>query len=127
MRCRIAKIDKKHFKTCYEFKIWGSKSNRFKNWCKDDYLIFLVAGSICAVSQVSDLPLYSEKSLWESGIYPFRIPISFVKLNECLINDHVKNILKAEWGNHYGWGIRNQQLIEGTNADKLIKHLLNHG
>jgi hypothetical protein len=60
----------------------------------------------------------------DDGIFPYRIPIKFCQIlpgsDRIPILGEVREILVSEWGNSYGWGILNQQLITGSQAEKII-------
>ncbi len=42
MRLRLTKIDEFQFLTCVKHQVWGSKTNRFKQWQRGDYLAIIV-------------------------------------------------------------------------------------
>ncbi len=124
LRLRITKVDEYQFLSCLKHSLWGSKSARFKNWQKGDYLVFIVDKALSGYAEVSGEPFQSHEKVWDDGTFPYRIPIKFRQIipkNERIpILGEVRDILVKQWGNSYGWGILNQQLITNSAAEKLM-------
>jgi len=124
VRLRITKVDEYQFLSCLKHSLWGSRSARFKNWQKGDYLLFIVDKALSGYAEVSGEPFQSNEKVWDDGLFPYRIPIKFrqilPKSERIPILGEVRDILVAQWGNSYGWGILNQQLITNSAAEKLI-------
>lgn len=124
MRLRITKVDEYQFLSCLKHSLWGSKSARFKNWQKGDYLVFIVDKALTGYAEISGEPFQSQEKVWDDGLFPYRIPIKFrqilAKGNRIPILGEVREILVSEWGNSYGWGILNQQLITDLPAEKIM-------
>ena len=124
VRLRITKVDEYQFLSCLKHSLWGSKSARFKNWQKGDYLVFIVNKSLSGYAQVSGDPFTSREIVWDDGLFPYRIPIKFkyilTKSDRIPVLGEIRDILVLEWGNTYGWGILNQKLISDAPAEKII-------
>jgi hypothetical protein len=124
LRVRITKVDEYQFLSCLKHSLWGSKSARFKRWQKGDYLVFIVDKSLAGFAEVSGEPFQSHEKVWDDGVFPYRIPVKFryiLSKNERIpILGEVREILVAQWGNSYGWGILNQQLLTESPAERII-------
>ena len=124
MRLRITKVDEYQFLSCLKHSLWGSKSARFKDWQKGDYLVFIVDKALSGYTEVSGEPFQSNEKVWDDGLFPYRIPIKFCQIlaknDRIPILGEIRNVLVSKWGNRYGWGILNQQLITNSTAEKLI-------
>jgi len=42
IRLRLTAIDEYQYLTCLKYSLWGSKSERFRDWQKGDHLAFIV-------------------------------------------------------------------------------------
>jgi hypothetical protein len=125
LRLRITKVDERQFLLCLKHSVWGSRSARFKDWHKGDFLVVMVNKALAGLGTVSGTPFYSEAPVWDNGpIYPYRIPIKFLHIlkqdQRPLVLGEVREILTSVWGPTYGWGIMNQSVIEGPQAEALI-------
>jgi hypothetical protein len=124
MRLRLSSIDEFQLLTCLKHGLWGSKSDRFSEWEQGDYLLLTVSKSLAALTQVAGKPFKSTEKVWDNGLYPYRIPIKFLIVIDpaarpLLLGD-IRDVLTSVWGPTYGWGILNQQLLEGDAAAKLV-------
>lgn len=129
LRLRVTKVDEHQFLLCLKHSLWGSKSARFKDWREGDFLIVMVNKAIAGLGTVSGKPFYSEAPVWDNGpIYPYRIPIKFVHIlkqeQRPMVLGEVREILTSVWGPTYGWGIMNQSVIEGSQAEALINTII---
>ena len=103
--------------------VWGSDIDRFSDWKKGDILAFKVGKSLAGIAEVTGEAFFSEKRIWQTGFYPFRIPIKFTHF--LAVEDRpelvgaIREALIREWGKYYGWGILKQILMSG-NASKVI-------
>lgn len=77
-RLRLTEISEYQYLTCLEHSLWGSKLPRFKDWQLGDYLVFIVDKALAGLAEITGQPFRSEKKIWDSNIYPYRIPIKFV-------------------------------------------------
>jgi len=77
MRVRLTKVDEFQFLTCLKNQVWGSNSPRFKDWKEGDFFVFIVDKTTAAPAEVSGEPYVSRKLLWNSGLFPHRIPLKF--------------------------------------------------
>jgi len=104
--------------------LWGSKSDRFGEWEEGDYLLLTVSKSLAALAQIAGKPFKSDEKVWDNGLYPYRIPINFLiavdPAARPLLLGEIRDVLTSVWGPTYGWGILNQQLLEGDAAGKLV-------
>ena len=125
LRLRITKVDEYQFLTCLKTALWGSKSARFRDWQENDYLVFIVDKAVAGFAVVSGKPFHSTDMIWDNGLFPYRIPIKFTHIltkdNRVPILGDVREVLTSTWGPNYGWGILTQNIIEGKQAETLIK------
>jgi hypothetical protein len=126
MRLRFAKVPQDHLEKCAELGLWGSNLARFAQWNKGDFLAFKVDNRIAALATVSGESYCAGDEVWDSGIYPFRIPIRFERIipisNRPKFSE-IQSELKQIWGPSYGWGIMTQVLVKGPPAEKIIKFI----
>jgi hypothetical protein len=124
LRLRITKVDEYQFLSCLKHSLWGSKSARFSNWQKGDLLVFIVEKALSGYAEVTGLPFQSNEKVWDNGLFPYRVPIKFkytlAKDQRIPILGEIRDILISKWGNSYGWGILNQQLITDSAAEKIV-------
>ncbi len=127
MRIRITSVDELQFLLCIQYGFWGSKSARFKDWEKGDYLAILVDKAVAGLAQVSGEPIQSRERIWTKDVYPHRIPVKFLRAtlpdNRLRVLGEIRDELTSEWGPSYGWGILNQRVIEGVRAEKLVRFI----
>ena len=104
--------------------LWGAKMDRFGEWKQGDYLLLTVNKSLAALAQIAGKPFKSDNEIWDNGLYPYRIPIRFLIVlrphDRPLLLGEIRDVLTSVWGPTYGWGILNQQLLEGDVAEKLV-------
>lgn len=131
MRLRITKVDEYQLLTCIKNNVWGSKNARFKQWELGDYLAIIVDRDIAALAQVSGPPYESQESVWDNGLFPHRIPISFVHAafpkNRRPVLGKIRDALMEAWGvspQYYGWGILNQRLLDGEHAHIIVNEII---
>jgi hypothetical protein len=124
MRLRLSAIDEFQLLTCFKFGLWGAKTDRFGEWQQGDYLLLTVNKSLAALAEVAGKPFKSNERVWDNGLYPYRIPIRFLNVaqpqDRPLLLGEIRDVLTSVWGPIYGWGILNQQLLEGDAAEKLV-------
>lgn len=124
MRLRITKIDEYQFLSCLKHSLWGSSTARFRDWQKGDLLVFIVDKALAGYAEVSGESFRSDEIVWDDGLFPFRISMKFrhiLNKNQRIpILGEIRDILISEWGNRYGWGILNQQLLTGSPAQRII-------
>jgi hypothetical protein len=98
--------------------------DRFGEWQQGDYLLLAVNKSLAALAQIAGKPFKSNERVWDNGLYPYRIPIRFLNVVQPqarpLLLGEIRDVLTSVWGPTYGWGILNQQLLEGDVAEKLV-------
>lgn len=123
MRARTTKIDEFQFLTCIESGLWGSNSARFKDWRVDDVLYFLVGNALAGYARVSGNPFKSQEPVWDNGVFPHRIALSF---EHVLLPDHrppnvgdVRSILTTAYQSDWGLGLVNQWLMKPEAAESL--------
>lgn len=128
-RLRLAKIDEYQFLSCITHGIWGSEIDRFSRWELGELLAFKVDNALAGMAVVTGEPYVSTTIVWESGLYPFRLPIRFVHVLSP--NDRpefvgeLRDTVISEWGKNYGWGILRQALLVGPTAATLISAITN--
>lgn len=124
MRLRITKVDEYQFLTCLKYSLWGSRSARFKDWQKGDYLAFIVDKALIGYAEISGEPFRSDEQVWDNGLFPYRIPLKFHQIlttnDRIPILGEIRDILISAWGNRYGWGILNQQVLTDSAAERII-------
>jgi hypothetical protein len=125
IRLRLTKIDEYQFLTCLKHSLWGSKSERFKDWQQGDYLAFIVDKTLAGLAEVAGKPFKSKQKVWDKDIYPYRITIKFVHVlaveQRIPILGEVREILTSAWGPRYGWGILNQHILTDMAAETIVK------
>ena len=124
MRLRLVAVDELQFLTCLKHQLWGSKSARFKEWQAGDCLIFIVDRAVAGLAEITGEPYVSKDKVWDNGIFPYRIPI---KMTHAMLRDNrppilgqIRDVLTSAWGTVYGWGIRNQQLLQDKAAETIV-------
>jgi hypothetical protein len=125
MRVRLTKIDELQFLTCLQHRVWGSKTDRFKDWRAGDHLVFRVDKGVAGYAEVVGEPYVSKAHVWETGIYPHRIPLKFVHAihpdNRPPVLGEVRDALTAAWGPGYGYGILAQLVLPEMAGETIIK------
>ena len=127
MNVRIVKVDELQFLICLKNAIWASNFCSFKKWLSGDKLVFTVDKKIAATAIVIGDYYYNDEFLWDNGLFPHRIRISFdyvvCKAERKPVND-VKELLINSWGKSYGWGIQNQTPLNLQDGNKLLGNLI---
>src|SRR5688500_10013656 len=130
MRLRVTSVDEYQFLTCVKHQVWGSKSARFSTWEEGDYLAILVNKAVAGLGVVSGEPYTSKQKVWDNGVFPHRIDIKFTHAflteNRRPVLGPIRDVLIAAWGPKYGFGILNQQLVEGDAAETVINIIKGH-
>lgn len=125
MRLRLTKVDEYQFLISVKNKVWGSKLDRFGDWQVGDFLAITVDKNFAALGEVMGKPYVSDQIVWDNGLFPHRIDLHFTNAlqseNRLPILGEVRDALTSAWGPSYGWGIRNQQVLEGLSAETVIK------
>ena len=125
MRLCITKVDEFQFLTCVKHSVWGSEPARFKEWNVGDYLTITVDKAIAGLAEVAGEPYLSKKIIWYNGAFPHRIDLKFTHIffpqNRLPLLGEIREALTSTWGPVYGWCIRNQQVLEGSAAETIIK------
>lgn len=125
---RLTKIDEYQLLTCLKHNLWGSKSARFRTWRKGDKIAVIVDKGLAALAEVSGEPFESREKVWDNGLFPHRIKISFTHVlaakDRPPILGEVRDTLTKEWGPRYGWAILNQQVLESPSSDLVAKAIL---
>lgn len=128
MRLRLTKIDEFQFLTCLKHQIWGSKKARFKEWKVGDYLAFIVDKAIAGLAKVTGTPFVSNEIIWDNGLYPNRIPVTFHHVmlphNRPPILGEIRDAITSEWGLGYGWGIVNQWVLPENSSQTIINAII---
>lgn len=124
MKVRVASVDEYQFLTCLKYGLWGANTRRSVNWEPGDMLIFSVNKKITALAQVIGEPFTSSDIIWDDGLYPYRVKLSFVHVlsENCRIpvDGEVKALLINSWGTNYGIGILNKTPLSKDAAKDLI-------
>jgi len=129
MRLRLATLDDLQFLRCLQHGLWGTGQPRgIKNWLEGDMLALIVKKRITGLAQVTGKPFFSEKEVWDNGLFPNRIRIKFLHVMEVShrlpIEGPVRDALTASWGRYYGWGILNKQLLSEKAAGEIVKQIV---
>ncbi len=124
MRLRITKVDEYQLLTCVKHDLWGSHTARFGQWKPGDLLAVIVEGKLAALGRVEGKPFKSDLVVWDNGRFPHRIKVVFDHFLETgsrpAVLGGIRDMLTAKWGPKYGWGILNQQLLEGQDAEMVV-------
>jgi hypothetical protein len=127
MRVRLNKVDEYQFLTCFKHGLWGANKQRFKEWKIGDFLVFLVDKKVTAYAEVVSKPFISQETVWDNGLFPHRIKLKFISIlsydNRLPILGEIRDSLIEAWGNSYGWGILNQQLLPEKSSEILINSI----
>jgi hypothetical protein len=122
-RARATKIDEYQFLTCLQHGLWGSKSARFKDWLIGDLLFFLVDNAVAGYAVVSGKPFKSSEPVWDNGVFPHRIPLTF---DHALLLGHrppnlgdLRAILTTAYQSDWGLGLVNQWLMKSEAAESI--------
>jgi hypothetical protein len=125
VRLRITKVDEYQFLSCLKNSLWGSRSARFKDWQKGDYIAFIVDKTLAGYAEMSGEYYRSNEQVWDNGLFPWRIPIKFhqvlAKSDRIPILGEIRDVLISAWGNSYGWGILNQSVLTNSAANKVLR------
>lgn len=124
LRLRMSKVDEYQFLTCVKNSLWGSRTDRFKDWQEGDQLIIFVGKYLAGLGHVSGKRYKSDDQVWDNDLFPNRIPVTF---DVVLLPEHRPPILGpirdalaiAFPAGGYGLGILNQRLV-GEPAAKLM-------
>src|SRR5260370_4252887 len=76
-RLRMTKVDEYQFLTCVKHSVWGSKTGRFKEWHVGDLLVIFIGKFLAGLGHVTGPAYKSSDQVWDNGLFPHRIPISF--------------------------------------------------
>lgn len=125
MRLRLTKIDEYQFLTCLKHGLWGSKSSRFSDWYQGDKFVIIVDKSLAALAEVADSAFESQDTVWDNGLFPYRIPLRFIhvlapKDRPPILGD-VRDVLMKQWGTKYGFRILNQEVLESPASDVVVQ------
>ncbi len=125
MRLRITKVDEYQFLTCVKNAVWGSEAARFSDWKIGDFLAITAEKAIAGLAEVAGEPYFSKKPVWDNGIFPHRILLKFTHVflhrNRHPLLGEIRDVLTSAWGPNYGWGIRNQRVLEGRPAEIILR------
>ncbi|MED2869540.1 AAA family ATPase [Bacillus thuringiensis] len=123
IRMRAVSVKESQFITCLKNNVWGSNNSHLKNWYIGDYIVFIVDKEIVALAKVSGEQFKSDNLIWNNGDYPFRLPISFIKVlsykDRLAVKGEIKELLQGEWQN-YGIPIRNKLLLPNNSSESLL-------
>lgn len=125
LRLRMSKVDEYQFLTCVKRSLWGSKTDRFKDWLEGDFLVIFVGKYLAGLGHVSGKRYKSEDQVWDNGLFPHRIPMTF---HIVLLPDHRPPILGpirdalaiAFPSGGYGLGILNQRPVPEPAAQLIV-------
>ena len=127
MRLRLTSIDEFQFLTCLKNEIWGSKTNRFKEWREGDYLVIIVNKSIAGIGEIMGKSFKSDTPVWDNGLFPYRISVKFIhamhKNNRPPVLGKLRDVITSAFGYNYGLGILNQVLIESDYAKIIYEEI----
>src|SRR5690348_11460441 len=77
LRLRMSKVDEYQFLTCVKNSLWGSRTDRFKDWQEGDRLVIFVGKYLAGLGHVSGKRYKSEDQVWDNDLFPHRIPVTF--------------------------------------------------
>lgn len=125
LRLRMTKVDEYQFLTCVKHSLWGSKTDRFREWHVGDLLVIFVDKFLAGLGRVSGPTYKASDQVWDNGLFPHRIPIKFEVV---LLPDHRPPILgpirdalaTAFPSGGYGLGILNQLLVPSEAARQVV-------
>ena len=126
---RLIKVnDEYQLLACLKHEIWGANRNRFGKWEKGEYLAFIVDNGIAALAKVNGGQFISKTPIWENGVFPFRIPIKFLRFlppenRPSHREGEIIEAIRDEAGYLYGWVIMGQHKLS-QNVSKIILNTL---
>lgn len=126
MNVRIVKVDELQFLICLKNGVWASNFNSFKKWLSGDKIVFSVEKRFAASATVLGNYHYDDEFLWDNGLFPHRIKISFdyiVPKDKRIEVSDMKELLINSWGKNYGWGIQNQTPLKPEDGFKLLEEV----
>ena len=125
---RIVKLNYSHFAACVEFSVWGANKNILTRWKDGDYVIFKTESEVLGVAVVNGDPFTSEDVLWESDLYPYRIPVKFIhivgKKDLEKVTSDVRSELIRAFGFSYGFYILRQHPLPTETANNILRIIL---
>lgn len=130
MNIRVVKVDEYQFLTCLKSGLWAANKNILRKWNVGDQIIFYVDRKIAAISDISGDSFESDDIIWDVGLFPYRIPITFTKIAlpqnrlDFYSDNKLKDIFVESWGEKYGWGINCQYPLKECAANKLISLIM---
>lgn len=76
-RTRLISISELDFLACFKHGLYGRNSNYLKCWDIGDTLVFVNGDFIVGCAVVNGDSFTSREEVWDSDVYPYRIPIIF--------------------------------------------------
>lgn len=129
-RLRIVSLDEVEFLSCLEHGVWGATYNRFRLWRLGDLLVFKVSDLVAGLAEVTGTPFHQYRRVWDNGTFPYRIAIgfshAFLHDNRPRVEGRFKEVLAAQWGSRWGWGVHVQAPIVGEPAQRLRSLIVSH-
>jgi len=121
----MTKVDEYQFLTCVKKSLWGSRSDRFKDWRVGDILVIFVGKYLAGLGRVAGERYKSVDQIWDNGLFPHRIPLTF---DVVLLPQHRPPILGpirdalalAFPAGGYGLAILNQLIVPDPAAALIL-------
>jgi len=124
LRIRITSMDEKQLAVCLANSLWGSNRNIFKEWESGDILVFCINMEIVAAAKVSGAPDVSELPIWDNGVFPWRIPLTFTHYfypnNRIPLSGEIRDMFFRKYGEKYGYVFLNKVIIESETANLIM-------
>lgn len=125
IRLRLTKVDEYQFLTCVKHGLWGSHTDRFRNWQIDDRLVIFVGKYLAGMGRVVGPRFKATEPVWDNGLFPHRIPIEFEVVLQPehrppILGDIRDALASAFPSGGYGLGILNQLLVPEKAAMTIV-------
>jgi len=130
MRMRITSLDEKQLNVCLKNSVWGSKTNALQKWENGDMLVFCVNKEIAAVANVSGTADASFIPIWDNGLFPWRIPLTFTHYfspnNRIPFSGEIRDMFYYTYGMQYGYVFLNKMLLKSEIAEFIMNKIKLH-
>ena len=127
MKVRIASVNEEHFSVCIKNNMWGANTTIVNKWEIGDILIFSVDKQIAAIAEIAGESYWDDKELWDNGLFWNRVPLKFQYIlspeDRIPVAGPIRDLLKKEWGENYGWGILNKTPLKQDTAKYIINEI----
>lgn len=104
----LVSSNKLNYLICIKHGLWGSRTNKLKNWNIGDQIVLFVEKNVVALAEVISEPFQDETKIWFDDEYPYRVKIKFnyiLQESDWIPVGSVKDILIGEYGKKWGMSL----------------------